>query len=613
MSEIKILPENISNRIAAGEVIERPASVVKELVENAIDAGASSIVVKIEKAGRKLISVTDNGRGMNADDALMCLEAHATSKIKDRNDIDHIMTLGFRGEAIPSIAAVSRFRLATRRHDAAEGSTVAVICGKVVENGPIGCAPGTSVSVRELFCNTPARKKFLRSDATEEKHIQEHVYMLSLPYPGIAFELMIDGRRVFSSPAHDDLLPRLQTYFGKDYASGMVKIGYTTDEVKVAGYAARHGLTRNTRREQRTFVNGRPVESPALFRGISEGYSGLIEKGRFPPVILFLRIDPLDVDVNVHPAKREIRLRNDAQVVRAVAEAIRIALRQAPSPTVTVDSRLPLHSLLAGAEIAYRSPDAETPEFMPNFGMEGRSPVEDVRRQQGSSEIAAADSSEAGEEHCSTASRENAAATGGADGEGCCLPGSGAVKILGFLDRTYILALADSGLLVIDQHAAHERVLFERLLHADDNRLVSQRLLLPITLELSRAETTFLERHTAIFARLGFEIQQLSSNTVMISAIPASLRQENAGGLLRDILSDLLDDGGTGNRKPDLETVARSACKAAVKARDILTLDEAHSLLRQMAACHLPFSCPHGRPTVINISVRELEKRFGRS
>ncbi len=610
MSEIKILPENISNRIAAGEVIERPASVVKELIENAIDAGAGSIVVEIQKAGRKLISVTDNGCGMDADDALMCLEAHATSKIKDRNDIDNIRTLGFRGEAIPSIAAVSRFHLTSRRHDASEGSTVAVICGKVVENGPVGSAPGTRIAVKELFCNTPARKKFLRSDATEEKHIQEHVYMLSLPYPGIAFELLIDGRCVFSSPAHNNLLPRLKTYFGKNYASNMVKIGYSSNGITVTGYTARHGLTRNTRREQRTFINGRPVESQALYRGISEGYSGLIEKGRFPPAILFLRLDPLDVDVNVHPAKREIRLRHDTLVAQAVTEAIRIALRQAPSPTLAFDSRLPLQSLLAGAEIAYQPPQMETPEFTPNFNTPSPFSPENTQLTTASCENTVPDSGTE-TKHASAIPQEHVKDIDEATEE-YCLPGSGTVKLLGFLDRTYILALADSGLLVIDQHAAHERVLFERLLNADDNQVLSQRLLLPITLELSRSETTFIERYKPVFAKLGFEIQPLSSNTVMVSAIPASLKQENAGGLLRDILSDLLDDSSAGRRKLDLETVARSACKAAVKAQDTLTFKEAHSLLRQMADCHLPFSCPHGRPTVINISVRELEKRFGR-
>ncbi|MFA7229895.1 MAG: DNA mismatch repair endonuclease MutL [Victivallaceae bacterium] len=616
MSNIRVLPENISNRIAAGEVIERPASVVKELVENAIDAGATSITVEIEHAGGKLISVTDNGSGMDQDDALMCLEPHATSKIREEHDIDLIHTLGFRGEAIPSIASISRFYLKTRTHDSREGSEIIVHGGRIVQAAPAGCAPGTQISVRDLFFNTPARKKFLRTESTEEKHIQEMLYMLALPYPEVAFELIVNGRRVFSSPAHDTLLPRIKTFFGKSYLESMLPVAYSEKGISVSGFAARHGLTRNSRREQRTFVNGRPVESAPMFRGIRDGYGSLIEKGRFAPVLLFLRVDLEMVDVNVHPAKREVRFNHENNISGAIAEAVRTALRQAPAPSVTLDSRISLKTLLQSTEINYASPKSEQPALEMD-----EIPDPEITEIIASAQKPATGNFSAAKPDSSTwtAPTERSASQPVSpiptvkitDNGVPMLPGSGPISILGFLDETYILATGAAGLIVIDQHAAHERVMFEKLLKGAENNIPSQKLLLPITLEVSRAEASFLIKKADVFLRLGFEIEPLSSNTIMLSAIPHSLAQENSGGLIRDILSDMVENESL-NAKTDLETIARASCIAAVKAHDSLSLEEAKSLLRQLAECDMPFSCPHGRPTLISITVRELEKRFGR-
>lgn len=592
MSKIKVLTEEISNRIAAGEVIERPASVVKELVENAIDAGASAILIETEKAGRKLLAVTDNGSGMDQDDAMLCLEPHATSKIKSAADIENIITLGFRGEALPSIASVSRFSLKTRLHDSLEGFGVNVRGGRILDAEPAGCAPGTRVEVRDLFFNVPARRKFLHADATEDRHIQETLYMLSLPYPGIAFELIMDGKKIFSSPAHDDLLPRIKTFFGRSYAEAMLPVAYSEQDIAVSGFVARHGMTRSSRREQRTFFNGRPVEAPAAYRGLRDGFGSLLEKGRFPPCILFIRLDPRSVDINVHPAKREIRLKQDYTVSAVITTAVRTALRQSPAPALSLDSRIPLKSLLRGAEIAYTVPDTEQPglDFAPE-PCEAGSPA--LRR-----------------EPAAPPAPEVSAGPGEAD-DALHLPGSGAVKILGFIDDTYIIGANADGLLVIDQHAAHERVMFEKLLAGADEGTASQQLLLPVTLELSRAEAAYLSRHSETFSKLGFDIGAMSSNTVMLNAVPVSVKQENAGGLLRDLLSELLEEGRTVNQL-DVEALAMASCKAAVKAHDRLSFREARSLFQQLAQCKLPFSCPHGRPTIINLSTRELQRRFGR-
>jgi len=601
MSKIRVLSENISNRIAAGEVIERPASVVKELVENSIDSGAASIVVEIEKAGRKLIAVTDNGSGMDQDDALMCLEPHATSKIKCAEDIDNIITLGFRGEAVPSIASVSRFSLTTRLHDSMEGFAVSVRGGKILEAEPAGCAPGTRIEVRDIFFNVPARKKFLRAEATEERHIQEILYMLSLPYPGISFELIMDGRKIFSSPSHDDLMPRIKTFFGKNYADHMLAVDYSDEDVSVRGFVARHGLTRSSRREQRTFFNGRPVEAPAAYRGIRDGFGGLLEKGRFPPCILFIRLDPQSMDINVHPAKREIRLKQEYKVSKVITEAIRIALRQSPAPSVTLDSRIPLKSLLQGAQIDYSPPQVEQADLY--FENE---PPEETPAGQGRDFDALPNDITTPQ----TTEPESLAVPADSK-DSFSLPGNGNVQIIGFIDETYILGVGADGLIIIDQHAAHERVMFERLLNAARQGVPSQQLLLPITLELSRAEAAYVSKNSEIFLKLGFEVESLSSNTVMLNSVPASLKQENAGGILTDMLSDLLEEGRTSN-KLDVEALAMASCKAAVKAHDQLTLHEARSLFQQMAQCELPFSCPHGRPTIVHITKKELEKRFGR-
>lgn len=620
MSKIRVLPENISNRIAAGEVIERPASVVKELVENAIDAGAEKICVEIEKAGIRLIRVTDDGSGMDADDALLCLEPHATSKIAQERDIERIVTLGFRGEALPSIASVSRFSLKTRQRNALEGNEVIVQGGKFIKTAPVGCAPGTEMTVKDLFFNTPARKKFLKTDATEEKHLEEMLYILALPYPQITFELFIDGKCIFSSPRHDTLLPRLKTFFGKALVDGMLPVGYSSENIKLTGFIAMHGLNRNTRREQRTFVNGRGVESVTIYQGIREGYGSLVEKGRFPPVVLFISIDPSLVDVNVHPAKREVRFRNERELAYSVAEAVRTALRLTPAPSITVDPSVSLKSMLDGADICYEIKQTENPELnlkkdffednpppktFPSFRVPRIRPAGEQQINIKNSEITVNNACLAGK---LTPHPLMSDETTPLEPK---LPGSGPLKIIGFLDDTYILASGSTGLIIIDQHAAHERIMFERLLKGVSPDNPAQKLLLPINLELSRAEASFIQKNTETMKLLGFEIDPLSSNTVMVSAIPSSIRQENIGGLIHDIVSDLTENGAS-NPKTALEALARAACVAAVKSHDHLTSGEALSLLHQMAQCDLPFSCPHGRPTIINISIRELEKRFGR-
>ncbi|HBC86509.1 MAG TPA: DNA mismatch repair endonuclease MutL [Lentisphaeria bacterium] len=591
MGCIKILPDSISNRIAAGEVIERPASVVKELVENSIDSDAGKITVQIENSGTRLISVTDNGRGMDPDDALLCLEPHATSKISHAEDINRIYTLGFRGEALPSIASVSRLRLRTRRHEDIEGTEVIVEGGKFSDSVPVGCAPGTEINVRDLFFNTPARKKFLHSKSTEERHIQETLWSLALGHPAIAFELIIDGKTVFSSPADKSLAPRIQTFFGREMLENLIPVLNESTSCKISGFIARHGFTKNSRREQRVFVNTRPVESPASFAGIRDGFGSLSNDGRYPPVFLFLEMDPALVDVNVHPAKREVRFRESRDVSSFISGSIRDALRNSQSPTVSVSSELPLRTILAGASISYE-PRKTVQDSMINPGKK-------IGPQIQFPEALSAIQASSGPKTVPEMERQETSSVS-------------ELGILAFLDETYILASSGNGLVIIDQHAAHERVMFEKILGtARDNGVLSQKLLIPVTVELSRSEVMFLQKNKEQFQKLGFEFESFGANTMIISSIPGGIRQDNLKGLFSDMLSTLAEEGRTGG-KVDETAIARAACRNSVKAHDTLSPHEAKSLLQQLSMCELPFSCPHGRPVIINISYKELEKRFGR-
>ena len=615
MSKIRILPDDISNRIAAGEVIERPASVVKELVENSIDAQATSITIHIEKAGRKLISITDNGCGMDEDDTLLCFEPHATSKIVSIEDIDNIATMGFRGEAIPSIASISRFRLRTRQADKLEGYEVIVEGGRFIASSPVGCAPGTEMSIRDLFFNTPARRKFLRTDNTEEKHITDTVCQLALANSNISFELVIDGAKSIETPADSSLLPRIQTFFGKTMTNSLLPINFEKAGISISGYIARHGFTKKSRKEQRAFLNNRPIESQAIYRGIANGYESLVMKGCYPPVILFLSMDPGRVDVNVHPAKREVRFREMGLVSRVITEAIHNTLRSTSVPTVSLAPELKLNSILNGASVNYTPQHIEQGSFngfeqnhaLPEITPEEYDPIPvDYSSEMRNSQIQPLPA-----KHDSTAAEtsSNQLPEVQKTNENSSIDLS--FQILAFLDETYILASSDSGLVIIDQHAAHERILFERLMKSADSSSISQQLLIPVTIDISRSEAQFLKKNSELFLDLGFEVESFGNNTVIIHALPAALNTDDAAELFTDLLTSLIGEEKLSGRV-DKAAIAQSACKKAVKAHDKLTIGEAEALLKQMQECALPYSCPHGRPTIISISYKELEKRFGR-
>ena len=647
MSKIRQLSDEVCNKIAAGEVVERPASIVKELVENSLDAGARKITVMIEDGGRRSISVADDGEGMDADDALLCLDPHSTSKISSEADIFDLASFGFRGEAIPSIAAVTRLTIRTRRRETPEGVEVFIAGGKAVSEKPAGCPPGTEVCARDLFFNVPARKNFLRTVATEERHIVEILSNIALAHHDVAFILKADGRILLSTPSAPSILPRISEFFGREYAGALLPFSRTERGITVNGFIARRGFTRNSRAEQRIFVNARPVESAPVYRAIKEACGPMLERGRFQPALIYLTMPPGSVDVNVHPTKREVRFRNEFDVIAAVRTAVSAALRtndavipvtaegvNDPAETAarlfpdfspdmqaqdvprepanhthfSDDDPVPasgivtsVDSLLESARVGYR---VLGPMLHAPFGnaqtqncasepqqVEAELPIPPEQQQNPSENEPRPDF---------RLVAEDAPATD--------FGGTG-LRLLGVLENSYIVAAIPGGLVLIDQHAAHERVLFERILNGIDGTL-SQKLLMPITIELSPADMAYVARNLHEFENIGFEIEPFGRNTVKLNSIPAAIKQENVGGFFHDMLARI-GEIGAGQRLAT-DTLARAACKAAVKAHDRLSLQEAAALIEQMSHCALPYSCPHGRPTMLNISLSEIERRFGR-
>lgn len=628
MSKIRIMPEVLSNKIAAGEVIERPASVVKELVENAIDAGATSIKIEIERAGSRLIMVTDNGCGMDGDDVLLALEMHGTSKIFNEQDIFCISTLGFRGEAIPSIASISKFTIKSRSSNAIEGSSVTVHGGKFISSSPVGFSQGTCIKVEDLFYNIPARKKFLKSQATEQQHIEETVLNLAIPFPQIAFTLIADGKTIFHSPASDTYDARLRTVFGKEFQNEMIPVNYHNGPLSVTGFIGKPGFTKSTRLTQRTFVNDRKVESFAIYRGIRNGYAAM-EKGRYNPCILFLSLPADQLDVNVHPAKREIRFKQEFVISSEIEKAIKNTLSGNITQTENIvenykifnNGKASLDSIFSSAEKNY------TPVSVPELNFEktstpdedGPKPIKKYENNLDNSTLLESLMTDLPDfpqppQSFSNQAEENEAEFKQNEYRHSPLLENKDIpdRIIGILDNSYILCEnADHSLKIIDQHAAHERILFEKLTRKHEANNASQALLIPQMLTLPLQYTTLLQRNLKTFEKLGFDIEPMGGKSFMLNAVPLDFPAANGEGLFEEMLSELMENNST---KTTLaaERIAQAACKAAVKFHDNITIEGAKLLLSQLRQCEQGTLCPHGRPTIIEITAAELIKRFQR-
>jgi DNA mismatch repair protein MutL len=564
---IAILPDAVADQIAAGEVVERPASVVKELVENSLDGGAEHVRIELENGGKVLIEVSDDGCGMGREDAVLALDRHATSKVRSAADLVGVRTFGFRGEALPAIASVSRLTMTTSEGDG-EGSAVSVVGGRLERVTPTARQRGTTVTIRGLFFNTPARRKFLRSAASETRAAHEAVATLALAHPEAGFELHVDGSCRLAVPSRQDAPERLAAVWGRDLAGTLVPVHYAAGAFQVSGYVQRPGDAQPTGRRTQLFVNGRPFRDPFLIRAAEAGYRAAIHPGDRPSVYLQIGAAAEDVDVNVHPAKLEVRFRDRIGVERVVEEAVRAALGE----------------LVAAAPIG---------EWRPLPAGSGAGWL-------GASGVPVAaqlfDSDDAGSANAHSVEVE----------QGFRVP---LVQVF----DSYIMYEGPDGVIIVDQHSAHERVLYETILvQLSGAGAPAQRLLLPLTLELTDEELDAFEAHDEQLRRVGFEAEAFGGRTVVIHAVPTPHPRFDAGACFREMVADLARGrfGGWANR---LERFAATyACRAAVKAGDRLGEREMRELLLRLFGTDLPAHDVHGRATIVQLPREELERRFGR-
>ncbi|HEX3718759.1 MAG TPA: DNA mismatch repair endonuclease MutL [Verrucomicrobiae bacterium] len=621
MNRIRLLSEQVANQIAAGEVVERPASVVKELVENSLDAQATRLTVEIQAGGRSLIRVTDDGLGMSRDDALLCLERHATSKIARAEDLSSVATMGFRGEALPSIASVSRFTLTTRERgsESPEGTQIIVNGGKIASVKAHGSAPGTSVEARQLFFNLPARRKFLRAEETESAHIQHYVMVAALAFPAVAFEFFKDARAVWQLPAvktadkFGALRERLRALTGSD--EKLLPVDFSvelpeiaTDEEETAapapsaarfavwGFIGAPGVSRATREDQRVFVNRRPVENRGINFALLEGYHTALMKGRYPVCCLFIEINPGEVDVNIHPSKREIKFHREKTVRQLVSHAVReTLLKFHAAPVLLKPEPLPL-------AVAPRPEPADLPDFprlsKPVVNWPAPAPSPPVAQPPPTPPLPP------------VAPAPLPAIT----------PPPALLQVplrlVGVVGRLYVVLESDRGLVLLDQHAAHERILFEQMVRRleGSGSAPSQRLLLPETVELNARDAQFLREQLPVLTRLGVGLAEFGERTFLLDALPPFVSVSNPRRFILELVDELKAVGQSVNTlRLGEHVIAKTVCRHSVKANDLLTGPELENLVEDLRHCAMPYTCPHGRPTLIEMNFQELEKKFGRS
>lgn len=577
MSKIRVLPDILASQVAAGEVVERPASVVKELVENSIDAGAREIRVDIDRGGSALIRVSDDGCGMSREDALLSLERHATSKLRTAGDLAAIMTLGFRGEAVPSIASVSRFRLVTRETDAVAGTEIVVDGGKVRDVRDAGCAPGTVIEAKALFYNMPARRKFLRAETTESAHVEHQLRLHALAAPNIRFRLRRDEREVFDLPPAAKAVDRVRQLLGADLSRELVELPQTRGNgISVHGYVLPASHARKGRRHQFVFLNGRPVEDAVISRALAEGFRGALADGLHPAAWLWIDLEPSLVDVNVHPAKREVRFHKPIDVRDAILEAVAAGLRP-PAPVVVTRRVEPSAIELFASEAVEIAPviasfQAPPPQLV------------DWQPAQASEPEAAAVS-------------PPAQSTGPA------------FRVIGMLHQRYAVLESEDGLVLFDPKAARERIFYEQLLNHGHGVLDTQGLLVPVLLELDPRDLDLVLRERSALEDAGIEVEAFGGNTLQIRSLPACLAVEDPRAFLGALMDELLHDPAPGARFA-LDRLARMLAKKAA-ALVLPRLAETQPLLAELFTCELPYCAADGRPTLTEFSMKELDRRFG--
>lgn len=612
MGKIQILSDLLASQVAAGEVVERPASVVKELIENSLDAGATQIAVLARCGGTALLRIVDNGSGMNREDALMCLERHATSKLRTSADLAAILTKGFRGEALPSIASVSKFTIATRETAALTGTRLTVEGGAILEVTDAGEAPGTSIEVRQLFYNVPARRKFLRSEDTEFSHIEQQVRVQALAHPETGFSLTRDDRLLFHLPPGESLLGRITGLTGPDLTERLLEVPRTTrGPITVSGYLGEAGLWRSNRALQFTFLNRRPVEGIAFSQALRAGYAEALPRGQSPVVFLMIEIDPSEVDVNVHPAKREVRFRHGLAVQAALTEIIAHTLRAGRPSLVPARSAenpplaTPVPRWTPPVIQAALLPTQEIPVFRNVWEGVPSRPAPPPASPDGLGAPPAASSPSLSIPSPAPSPPDTATPQSP-------IP----FHPIGRLGSAYLILESTEGLVLLDHRAAWERILYEEAkARAATKAVPSQALLSPLTISLSPREFDFLKPQLPALRRLGLGIEEFGSNTILIDSLPAFLRADgDIPALLSSLLDDLrhTNDHGTPRRLDD-SAVSAAIARQAARRQPPSTMENAAALVSRLLACDLPYCRPDGSPTLLQFSWQELARKFGRS
>lgn len=606
---IQVLDENTANQIAAGEVVERPASVVKELVENSLDAYSRNIEIAIVDGGIELIRVTDDGTGMSPTDASLAVLRHATSKIRSAEDLYGVNSLGFRGEALPSIASVSKFTLTSRLHDEQLATYVEVAGGTVTDTREAGGGVGTVITVADLFYNTPARRKFLKTSATEGGYIHDIVGKLALSHPEVSFKLFNNSRLVLATPGNGDLVETMISLYGSKIKPELLPIRYEEDSLILSGFVAKPTLLKSSRQWQTFIVNSRIVSSRALTKALDNAYHSLLPKAGYPLAVLRFTLPPETIDVNVHPQKSEIKFDNEGRIFKALHRAVTDALTSSPDRiySMTPESNAP--------QIAYTAPpssftptrptsteyqrgsntapprsfsQAAAPQNEQPAWREEPLPFEAVRQMFRREEVVVTEEPEAAE----TAKEPLIA--------------------LGQIAACYIVASGPDGLYVVDQHAAHERILYDRL-SASSGRIPVQTLLMPVFLDFDSREAELIVSHLPVFYELGFTVEQVGPETFRVVEMPADIAPGDARDFIQDMLRQLQDMSEPTAAALRHSVLQMAACRAAIKAGANLNMRQLQALLSELAATSLPYTCPHGRPTIVKFTPDELGRLFKRS